>query len=488
MLNLIEDPWIPVIYEDGAKSLIAPWQMAEEGILRPNWPRPDLNIACYELLIGLLYMADPPHDAEDWDHRYAPDPARLRKRLASFAKAFNLLGDGPLFLQDFEKLDGALKPVDMLFIDSAGANAAKNNSDIMVHRKRYGKIDFPLAAMALYTLQAFAPSGGKGLLTSMRGGGPLVTLVDPQTGLWPLVWSNTPFGKAAQLQDLPWMRPTRISNPTGASKKKMETFPPEGEVYGVEAFFGMPRRLRLISDGGYVCSVVEQTYGTNYAKWMHPLSPYYRKNVGEEWLPVHPRAGFFGYRNWLGVISGGMSSGTRELALTLRMRGGEGTVIVAGWVMDKNKPRDFIWSVQPFICLEPETEYRLECLVRAADAAGAVLRDSLKPVLAGGSAREAELEAFFVATENQFNLHMQELLAGVDVGERWLGDLKFQALKQFETHALLNLAQRDMAIINKTVEARKNLALAFQGYGKRGKIIFEELGLEVPIIQKGKAA
>ena len=278
------------------------------------------------------------------------------------------------------------------------------------------------------------------------------------------------------------MRPTCISN------SGTETFPPNGKVYGVEAFFGMPRRLRLVANEGYVCGVIQQPYGTNYAKWMHPLSPYYRKKVGDEWLPVHPRAGRFGYRNWLGVISGGVSSGTREPALTLRMRGGEGTVIVAGWAMDNMKPRDFIWSVQPFLCLESEMEYKIECLVRAAEAAGAVLRDSLKPVLAGGSAREAELEAFFVATENQFNLHMQEILAGVDVGQGWLADLKFQALKQFETHALLNLAQRDMSIINKTVEARKNLALAFQGYGKRGKIIFEELGLEVPIIQKGKAA
>jgi CRISPR system Cascade subunit CasA len=482
MLNLIEDHWIPVIYEDGAKSVIAPWQMAEEGILRPDWPRPDLNIACYELLIGLLYMADPPHDAEDWDHRYAPDPVRLKKCLAPYAPAFNLIGDGPLFLQDFGKLHNKPNPVDMLFIDSAGNNTVKNNADLMVHRGRYQVLDLSLAAMVLYTFQAFAPAGGAGNRTSMRGGGPLVTLVDPQAGLWPLVWSNTPFGQPASLQDLPWMRPTCISN------SGTETFPPDGKVYGVEAFFGMPRRLRLVANEGYVCGVIQQPYGTNYAKWMHPLSPYYRKNVGDEWLPVHPRAGRFGYRNWLGVISGGVSSGTREPALTLRMRGGEGTVIVAGWAMDNMKPRDFIWSVQPFLCLEPEMEYKIECLVRAAEAAGAVLRDSLKPVLAGGSAREAELEAFFVTTENQFNLHMQEILAGVDVGQGWLADLKFQALKQFETHALLNLAQRDMAIINKTVEARKNLALAFQGYGKWGKIIFEELGLEVPIIQKGKAA
>jgi len=45
-LNLIEDPWIPVLCDDGATRTIAPWQMAGPGLVRPNWPRPDLNIAC----------------------------------------------------------------------------------------------------------------------------------------------------------------------------------------------------------------------------------------------------------------------------------------------------------------------------------------------------------------------------------------------------------------------------------------------------------
>jgi CRISPR system Cascade subunit CasA len=59
-LNLIEDPWIPVLCEDGTRRVIAPWQMADPGLLRPDWPRPDLNIACCELLIGLVFLADPP--------------------------------------------------------------------------------------------------------------------------------------------------------------------------------------------------------------------------------------------------------------------------------------------------------------------------------------------------------------------------------------------------------------------------------------------
>ena len=103
------------------------------------------------------------------------------------APAFDLLGDGPRFLQDLEPLGGKGNPPGMLFIDSAGDSTAKKNADLMVRRGRYEALPLPLAAMALYTLQAFAPSGGAGNRTSMRGGGPMVTLVKPQSeGLWPL--------------------------------------------------------------------------------------------------------------------------------------------------------------------------------------------------------------------------------------------------------------------------------------------------------------
>lgn len=482
MLNLIEDAWIPVICEDGTRRVIAPWQMGEAGILRPDWPRPDLNIACYEFLIGLVFMADPPADAVDWGARYAPNPDRLRNRLAAYAPAFNLIGDGPLFLQDQERLEGAQNPVDMLFIDSSGANAAKNNADLMVHRGRYDALDLPMAAMVLYTFQNFAPAGGAGNRTSMRGGGPMVTLVDPQDGLWPLIWTNTPIGQSAQIGDLPWMRPTRVSD------KGLETLPPAGVVFNVEAFFGMPRRLRLVAEGARICGVVQKPWGTNYALWKHPLSPYYRMKLGEEWLPVHPRAGRFGYRNWLGVIAGDAKSETRERALMLRLRGGDGTVLVAGWSMDNMKPRNFIWSVQPFLVLEPEQEYRLEDLVRAAEAVAVALRGALEPILAAGEAREAEREAFFAATEAQFRVRLDGVIAGEEVALPWLRDLEAQAVRQFEALALPNIAQRDTGMIEKIVTARKFLGLALKGYGKQGKAIFDALGLEPPVAKKGKAA
>lgn len=484
-LNLIEDAWIPVICTNGARRVIAPWQMAEPGIRRPDWPRPDLNIACHELLIGMVFLADPPANNGEWQRRAAPDPQRLREKLAPLAPAYHLLGEGPRFLQDLEPLVGEAGPVDMLFIDSAGANTAKNNADLMVHRDRYDRLDPALAAMALYTFQAFAPSGGAGNRTSMRGGGPLVTLVDPGEELWSLIWANVPCGRPGHLQDLPWMRATRISDKGG------QTPPPEGKLFDAEAFFGMPRRLRLISDGRAITGVIQKPWGTNYALWKHPLSPYYRVKVGEEWLPKHPRAGRFGYRNWLGVLARGEDSDLVERALCLRdwsERGGEAHVIVAGWAMDNMKPRDFTLSEQPLLNLTLEAEDRLIGLIEAAEAAAAALRGALEPVLAAGETREAEREAFFRATEDMFLTHLQALRGGGDPGRDWLADLRRQALGQFEALALPGLALRETDRIEAIVRAHKALLGTFAGYGKLGQGLFRALGFEPPVMKKGKAA
>lgn len=485
-LNLINDPWIPVLCVDGSRRIIAPWQMAEPDVVQPDWPRLDLNVACLELLIGLVFLSDPPADSEDWDARRKADPQRLREKLAPYAPAFNLLGDGPRFLQDLEPLAGEGNPVDMLFIDSAGANTARNNADVMVHRSRYDRLDFSLAAMALYTFQANAPSGGAGNRTSMRGGGPLVTLVDPENTLWDLVWANVPYGQAEDIKTLPWMRPTRISD------QGQLTGPPEGQRFGVEAFFGMPRRLRFLHDDNAVTGVIQKPSGTNYALWIHPLSPYYRLTPGTEWLPKHPRAGHFSYRNWLGVVlekSGGELS---ELALCLRdwgERKGDGSVIVAGWSMDNMKPRDFIFSRQRLLpALPDEAGDKLVDLIQAAEAVAVALRTALTPVLAAGEAREAEREEFFLQTETKFLRHAQAIERGEDPASAWLDDLRRQALSQFDIRAIPGLNQREVEAIGRITEARRYLVMALAGYEKQGSEIFHSLGLPLPETKKRKAA
>lgn len=481
-LNLITDRWIPVRRADGGARVIRPDEIAEPGVVFPDWPRADLSIACLEMLVGLVFLADPPAGDEDWEARWAPDAARLRERLAPLAPAFNLTGEGPLFLQDIEPLEGEANPPDMLFIDSAGGNTARNNADLMVRRNRYPDLDLPLAAMALYTLQAHAPSGGAGNRTSMRGGGPMVTLVDPGAGrLWDLVWANVPNGRPARPEVLPWMKPTRTSEAKGS-----ETSP--GHCHEAEAFFGMPRRLRLVTERDRVTGVVQRPYGTNYAGWVHPLTPYYRQKAGAEQLPQHPRAGAFGYRNWLGIV---MAAPPERAELGQRARAVDiferrllpedrrgASVIVAGWAMDNMKPRDFILSRQPLLPLETEAGITLTAMIEAAEVFGSALRGALKPMAGEGTALDALREAFFIDTQVGFDAGVDALLRGdapADVAARWVREMERVAMGIFDRMALPGLDRRKVQEIEAVIKERDRLRAVFAGRRRPGSDVYEKL-------------
>ena len=494
MLNLISEPWIPVIRRSG-RDTIRPDQIAEPDVLRPDWPRPDLNLGCLELLIGMVYLSHPPQGRID--RASPPDAASLRRALEPMAPAFNLLGTGPRFLQDFEPLEGMEGPPEMLFIDSAGGNTAKKNADLMVRRGRYETLPLPLAAMALYTLQAFAPSGGAGNRTSMRGGGPMVTLVKPSTdGLWPLVWANVPRGRpldADNLDELPWMRPTQLSKRVG--KQAPITVPtsespsrPDPEV-----FFGQPRRLRLITRDGSVTGVVQQPWGTNYKGWRHPLTPYYKN--GTEMLPRHPKPGRFGYRNWRGVIL--ESEADRRPATLLQyvrdIEGAQCSLIVAGWSMDNMKPLDFLWSEQPVFPLSEENEGRAADAVEAAEQAGFAVAASVRDAVGASDIKSGAglraREAFFGSTQNAFEDMLEAMSAGRPFApNEWVEAMQKAALPIFDGEVMPGLADLGEARRQKAVKARSTLIAAFTGRPPFGKKIFDPLGLEAPAKQARKTA
>lgn len=481
-LNLIEDAWIPVICADGRRRIIAPWQMAEPDIVGPDWPRPDLNIACYELLVGLVCLADPPAHITEWRARQHGDPERLRAKLAPFAPAFNLIGDGPLFMQDAEPLlDAEERSVQTMFLDGGG-----EGGNMFARKDRYSSLSLPMAAMVLYLLQTQAPEGGRGILTSLRGGGPLVSLVDPGDDLWSLVWANVPYGSPSAIDALPWMQ--------AKAKTPVTTYYPADGDYDAEVFFGLPRRIRLVAseDGGRIVSLRQRPHGRRYEMWKHPATPYARKSAAEAWFPVRgARAIGFGYRNWLGVVAEPEDSATAERALTLRNwkeRGGGANVLIAGWAMKNAKAREFTFSRQPLLELPIELEIRLIGLIEAAEIAGIALRGALAPVLAEGEVREAEREEFFRATEARFLEHAAVLQMGGEPEQAWLADLRKQALGQFDALALPQLNQRDVEDARKIVEARKFLNMALSGYGKQGQALFTTLGIDVPVVKKRKAA
>jgi len=472
MLNLINTSWIPVIRADGP-ALVRPDQIAEPDVVRLNWPRADLNLACMELLIGLVYLAHP-----CTDRAAPPDAATLRAALAPLASAFNLLGDGPRFLQDIEPLSGDPNPPDMLFIDSAGASTAKKNADLMVRRGRYAGLPLPLAAMALFTMQAFAPSGGAGNRTSMRGGGPMVTLVRPETdGLWPLIWANVPHGTPlppADLHRLPWMRKTMSSQPNG-----VVIVPEQGSQSSPapEVFFGQPRRLRLVTEDGVVTGVIQQTYGNNYQQWRHPLTPYYTDTKGQV-LPLHPKPGAFGYRNWRGVLLTS-DKGLKPQVLTTYLKdvkAAKCSLIVAGWAMDNMKPQDFIWSEQPVFALSEDTEFAATDMVEAAESAGFALKVCTAEGTDGNHALAA-LEGFYSATQAPFETLLAKMAAdGVTRHEDWLKMLRKAALAEFDAAVLPGLPDLAESQRESAVKARGKLLAAFNGFGL-GKKIFTPLGM-----------
>ena len=489
MLNLISDPWIPVLRGSGSDA-IRPDQIAEPDVLRPDWPRPDLNLACLELLVGLVYLACPPRGSDD--RASPPNAAELRQALEPLAPAFNLLGDGPRFLQELSPLEGKANSPGMLFIDSAGEYTARKNADLMVRRGRYETLPLPLAAMALYTLQSFAPTGGAGNRTSMRGGGPMVTLVRPEAdGLFPLVWANVPRGEplgADDLDALPWMRPTETSSPVG---KQAPVSVPESESASrpdPEVFFGQPRRLRLIARGDTVTAVVQQPWGTNYTNWRHPLTPYYK--TATETLPRHPKPGTFGYRNWRGVILES-EVGQRPATLVQYLRDIEGarcSLVVAGWAMDNMKPLDFLWSEQPVFPLSEEDEDHAAGAVEAAEQAGyavaACVRDGVGEGEVKSGAGQRAREAFFAVTQGGFEGMLEAMSVGGPFdAKEWVGSMRRAALPIFDGEVLPGLADLGETRRQRAIGARSKLIAAFAGRPPYGKKIFDPLGLEVPAKQ-----
>ncbi len=474
VLNLITESWIPSI-RNGERQIIRPDQIAEPDITALDWPRADFNLACLEFLIGLVSLTDAPKDEADWISRYQhPDPERLRRVLMPFAPHFELAGDGPRFLQDREAFEQMaqktdLKSVDMLFIDSAGKQTMSRNADLIVKRDRFSSLSPSEAAMALYTLQAFAPSGGAGNRVSMRGGGPMTTLVRPieENGapfcLWRWIFSNVLIGTVLEAHEaskaLPWLNETRKDPVT-----------PE-QAHPLEAFFGMPRRLRLIFDQSRVVNVVQKPYGTKYSAWQHPLTPYFRKDTKDpEWLPVHPKAGRLSYINWLGITieTDQNGEGTRRTAQVIRkhrnhLNPPDSEIVVGGWAMDNMKPLDFSLDEYPYFSnLKTEIEDQVYKLVEAANAGASTLRKALKTACdLQGKFADAIIESYFNETEEQFKNTMRNIIDSEDAEtiemESWYLTLKNQAWRLFNHYALSGLSEQKINKIETRVAACRKL-------------------------------
>ena len=531
VFNLIEEPWLPVRRRSGAIEHVAPWgitdRIAEDPFTHLAWPRPDFNGAAHEFLIGLLCTAAAPTDEEEWEEGWsAPLGAEeLRRRFSRVAPAFDLDGPGARFLQDREPLDGAeRKSVAGLLMDAPGAETQRNNADLFVKRSAGPVVGRAAAAMMLFTLNSYAPSGGAGHRTSLRGGGPLTTLVvadhsELHGTLWGRLWPNVETREQIEARSVtvasadptrifPWLAPVRISNPKAGGAPTT----PE-DVDPLHVYWGMPRRIRLLFEEGgrrrchvtgsddsvVVAEYRTRNYGADYSEgFQHPLTPYYRQNAKSAiWLPRHPRPGGISYRLWSGLVvtdKGGLrlpAQAIREWRQE-RRRYASGTRFVAfGYDMDKMKARAWVEGEIPLRCYDnAERIGEIELFIHdatsgAATVAGLVIR-GVKSALYDRP-RDARgdygfvAERFFRDTEAEFYAALDDAADEIErqprsgdpkrtARTRWAAVVARAAIRLFDEYAPSEgLEHGDML---RHVKARYFLTLALSGRGRDGRSLF----------------
>ena len=507
-MNLIEDRWIPVHRQNGEEEKIAPWELTSNFDRNPivalAAPRPDFQGGLMQFLIGLLQTAAPPDEDNDleWEKWFEepPTPEELRAKFDSFVDCFHLDGDGPRFMQDLELKKETPKvkeySIYALLIDAPGENTVKNNTDHFIKRDCVIGMCYPCAATALFTLQTNAPEGGSGHRTSLRGGGPLTTLValDPQENgielesetLWHNIWLNILDKRSIDAsidteklhRIFPWLAPTRTS------EKKTGKTTYQTDVHPLQMYWGMPRRIRLdfdhVTDGicdvcgdricEWVTDYITLNLGVNYAGWQHHLSPHSIDKNGKP-SPHHPHPGGFPYGYWLDLSEGTDSHTPAKVVTEFKDKRKLDTEQLRLWIFGYDtksaKIRNWYETTYP-IYLFSDTSHRtifanrVQKKIEASKEVAKYVHNGVKEALNIKGNLGAITESFYANTEREFfnelkNLYdtLRENGNGLDILERWYEIITDSGEKLFDDYTLReDVAFSDMKRI---VQARKQL-------------------------------
>lgn len=540
--DLRREPWLPWRRASGQEEWGPPALLvdgiADDPIVALAAPRPDFQGALQEFLIGLLTVALQPADEDAWLELWHAPPSReaLQAALDALPAAFDLDGDGPRFLQDLAVEDmasGAVWTAESLLIDTPGTKAQRVSrqdviTDLFVKPARVRRLGRPAAAMALLTLQTYAPEGGRGHLTSMRGGGPLTTLVDPRRDahdeagseeqpLWARLWANAETreqwsrrrstSRASGPADIfPWLAATR-------SGDRVVTTPED--AHPLQAYFGMPRRIRLHFAEGGTCDVtgredertvtefVMRTYGVKYVGWRHPLSPYYRVKSSQEWLPVHGKSGGVAWRDWLSLTLGEPEAGLREPAAVVAAFGDRGVATGSatprlhafGYDMDSMKACGWVDASLPILLAVGEGHRRVlrDAASRFTEGAGiaaSALLGAVKDALfqraedAPGDLSQVK-EELWASTEQAFYDAMRAIAGGAgtiesadDACRAFAGVLERAATAIFDRWCPSDGIGSEA--LRRLVFARYGLVMTLRGYSKLGDKLFDALRIPHP--------
>lgn len=525
----------------GPPSLVTEGIGGDDPIVALASPRADFDAALTEFLIGLFTVALKVKDEEAWQALWEqpPPPEALREALATLPPAFFLDGDGPRFLQDLTAadFDERAEPngIEALLLDAAGEQTVKLNKDLFIKRDRIAALGRPAAAMALITLQSYAPSGGQGHRVSLRGGGPLTTLIEPRVTrdgedegesrahsqpLWYKLWANAETQEQWRARGpdtarggpesiFPWLARTRTSYDKAQGRP---TTPQDG--HPLQAWFGMPRRIRLLfdhqpgscdltgqPDGCRVTGYRARNYGVQYLGWVHPASPHYsdKKNG---LLPLHGQPEGIGWRDWCNLLFGTAEDRQPAKVVQAFLTGRARATGIRrprlhsfGADFDNMKLRGWVEAEMPAFADAQRGVYLARLSNHLIEAARATVQALVFAVRNAKGPEATVRERFWSDSESVFydalraldgrsmdDLEAAELALRAD----FLQPLDGIALRIFDS--LCPLDTNDLRRTQAVVKARHGLRNNLRGYGKLGGEIFKALNLELPRQGKKPAA
>ncbi|HOO73422.1 MAG TPA: type I-E CRISPR-associated protein Cse1/CasA [Spirochaetota bacterium] len=514
-MNLIKDPWLPVIRNNGDEEKIAISQILDSYNTNPVIdiiaPRPDFRNALFQLLIGIIQVALLPENEDEWLKKWDTpcSAAQCNDKILAYEDCFRIDSDGPAFMQDFSLKEFKAEMLTNLFVELP--------SNEYFNKKTPRCVNPYWAAVTLYALQTFGPAGGRGHKTGLRGGGPVTTILwpeqvkDRQSTLWQKLWVNILSNdyvpgltgnhrKKNKADIFPWMKPTKNSRVKGNGLYAEECHP-------FHMFFGMPRRIRLvfeIKDGTcdisgeqgstFVTSYKTYHSGNDYSgEWIHPLNPY-RKDPQNPKNPPNPlkaQPGGITYRYWhrlallhvseneipAPVIACAQTSAQRRKALNASSV----KIWAAGYDFNNMKARCWYETMVPFYQLEQEDAKKIADIVTrflsfTTEGASSVSYRLNEVWFRSSKEKGGDFShitrSFWENSEGDFYRILMRLVKNISddrtVSEcalDWKNTIISNTLELFDTWALSD--QTNPYKMKKTIIARNGLKRALYGSSKK---------------------
>lgn len=167
-MNLVTDPWIPVLHHDGDRRLVTLQQVFTEGSNYADLAvRPHERVALMRLLIAVAQAAlDGPKDIGEWDSARERLPSAAAEYLKDVRDAFDLFHPTHPFLQIAEleecsEKETFVSKLDFALASGRGSTLFDHGGIPEVGEKQRERVFAPESlALMLLTYQNFSPSGG----------------------------------------------------------------------------------------------------------------------------------------------------------------------------------------------------------------------------------------------------------------------------------------------------------------------------------------